>query len=133
MAKPNKSFFIGALVGGIVGSVTALLFAPKAGKELRKDIADGAQQVGESTKRIAGTVGETTTRIARQVGSGATELACKAKDKASDVIGSVRSWRIGRSDSDGNESGEQSGSNIQDNSLQVSVLTSSETTDENRA
>jgi len=133
MAKPNKSFLIGALVGGIVGSVSALLFAPKAGKELRKDIAVGAQQVGESTKKIAGTVGETTTRIAKQVGSGATQLASKAKGKASDVIGSVRSWRVGRSESDENESEELNESSLQGGSVQVSGLTSSESTDEDRA
>jgi len=132
MAKPNKSFLIGALVGGVVGSVTALLFAPKAGKELRKDIAVGAQQVGESTKKIAGTVGETTTRIAKQVGSGATQLASKAKGKATDVIGSVRNWRIGRTDNEEIES-DESDSSLQDDSVQVSGLTSSETTDEDRA
>lgn len=35
-----KSFLLGALIGGVVGTVTALLFAPKSGKELRRDIAD---------------------------------------------------------------------------------------------
>ncbi len=35
-----KGFFVGTLIGGIAGAVTALLLAPKSGKELRKDIAD---------------------------------------------------------------------------------------------
>ncbi|MCQ6560803.1 YtxH domain-containing protein [Paenibacillus mendelii] len=102
MANRNatKSFLFGALAGGIIGSVTALLLAPKPGRELRKDIADGAQQVGETTVRIAGQVGETTTRIAKQVGSGASQVAVKAKDTAGSVIGTVRSWRNGTSDED---------------------------------
>lgn len=35
-------FIFGLLVGGLVGSVVALLYAPKSGKDLRKDISDKA-------------------------------------------------------------------------------------------
>ncbi len=35
-----KSFILGALIGGTIGAITALLFAPKSGKELRRDITD---------------------------------------------------------------------------------------------
>ena len=35
-----KTFLLGALFGGVIGAATALLFAPKSGKELRRDIAD---------------------------------------------------------------------------------------------
>lgn len=34
----TKDFFVGALIGGIVGAMTALLLAPKSGKELRQNI-----------------------------------------------------------------------------------------------
>ncbi|UVI28224.1 YtxH domain-containing protein [Paenibacillus spongiae] len=102
MANRNstKSFLFGALAGGIIGSVTALLLAPKPGRELRQDIADGAQQVGETTVRIAGQVGETTSRIVKQVGSGASQAAVKAKDAAGSIIGTVRSWRGGADEED---------------------------------
>ncbi|TYP73915.1 YtxH domain-containing protein [Paenibacillus methanolicus] len=93
--KANKGFLYGLLAGGVVGSLTALLFAPKSGKELRQDIADGAQQVGEQTARIAGQVGESTTRLAKQVGSGASAIADKAKETTSNVIDSVRNWKRG--------------------------------------
>ncbi|MFN4984781.1 MAG: YtxH domain-containing protein [Ignavibacteria bacterium] len=36
----TKGFLVGAVVGGAVGAVLALLFAPKSGRELRRDIAD---------------------------------------------------------------------------------------------
>ncbi|MCX6161441.1 MAG: YtxH domain-containing protein [Ignavibacteriae bacterium] len=36
--KMAKGLMIGFLAGGIVGSVIALLYAPKSGKELRSDI-----------------------------------------------------------------------------------------------
>lgn len=35
-----RGFLVGALIGGAVGAVTALLFAPKSGRELRQDIAE---------------------------------------------------------------------------------------------
>ena len=33
-----KDFFIGFLAGGVIAGVTALLYAPKSGREFRKDI-----------------------------------------------------------------------------------------------
>ncbi len=36
----TKGFVFGAMIGGAVGALTALLLAPKSGKELRQDIAD---------------------------------------------------------------------------------------------
>ena len=36
----SKSFITGLLTGGLLGGVLALLFAPKSGKEFRKDISD---------------------------------------------------------------------------------------------
>lgn len=100
MAKNSgtKSFLLGALAGGIAGSLAALVLAPKSGRELRSDISNGARKVNSHTVRIAGQVGDKTTRIAKQVGSGATRLAVRAKDSADSMIGSVRSWRSGRSD-----------------------------------
>ncbi len=38
MSKDNKGFIKGALLGGLIGSVAALLFAPKSGKETQADI-----------------------------------------------------------------------------------------------
>ena len=34
-----KGFLLGAIVGGAVGALTALLFAPKPGKELRQELS----------------------------------------------------------------------------------------------
>ncbi|CAM4313740.1 YtxH domain-containing protein [Paenibacillus tarimensis] len=86
--NPLKNFLIGTAAGLAVGAVTALLFAPKAGKELRRDIADGTQQAYDSTRKVAGQVTESTAKIARQVGSQTASIAGKAKD----TIGSVNPW-----------------------------------------
>ena len=34
----SKGLLFGFLAGGVIGAVLALLYAPKSGKELRKDI-----------------------------------------------------------------------------------------------
>ncbi|EUJ29484.1 hypothetical protein PCORN_09942 [Listeria cornellensis FSL F6-0969] len=51
-----KDFLIGGLIGGIVGSVTALLLAPKSGKELRGDLnehVDVMKEKGSQWKDVA--------------------------------------------------------------------------------
>jgi gas vesicle protein len=89
--KQTKGFLLGAIAGGVVGSVTALLLAPKPGKELRQDISAGAQKVSDSTARVAGQVTDTTGRIARQIGDQAVQLADRTKQAATNVVTSVRS------------------------------------------
>lgn len=88
--KQTKGFFLGALAGGVVGSVAALLFAPKAGKELRQDISVQAHKVSDTTVKVAGQVTDTTGRIARQIGDQAVQIAGKTKQAASSVVSSVR-------------------------------------------
>lgn len=47
MNKESKGFLKGALVGGIVAGVSALLFAPKSGKETRQDIKKAAKTASD--------------------------------------------------------------------------------------
>jgi len=49
------SFFIGTLIGGIVGSALALLLAPSAGKDLRVQINDRAQGLAANIRNAADT------------------------------------------------------------------------------
>lgn len=82
MKEKNKSLLWGALIGSVVGSVTALLLAPKSGKELRQDIAEGARTIGTKTQEFAGKVSE----------QGVT-LIERVKDTAGNVISDIRGWR----------------------------------------
>ncbi len=91
--KKTKGYLLAALAGGIAGAVGALLFAPKSGKELRRDIADGASQVGEKTVQLAGQAKDGTVRLAHQIGHQTSHLAGKAKDSASQAIHNLRSWK----------------------------------------
>ncbi|MEK4349837.1 MULTISPECIES: YtxH domain-containing protein [unclassified Paenibacillus] len=81
MKKDTKGLLWGALVGSVVGSVTALLFAPKPGKELRKDIAEGT---AAGIEKVQG--------IAVQAGDKSVELYDKAKDSIGHVVHEVREW-----------------------------------------
>ncbi|MGP6139653.1 MULTISPECIES: YtxH domain-containing protein [unclassified Jeotgalibaca] len=40
MGKRDGGFVLGAIIGGAAAAITALLFAPKSGKELRQDITN---------------------------------------------------------------------------------------------
>lgn len=100
MAKYNRrnSFLLGAFAGSLIGSVTALLLAPKAGKELRRDISASTRQVTDRTVRAVASASDSTARVAKQVGSKAAVLTDKAKDTAGHVFGSISSWRGSRKD-----------------------------------
>ncbi|OCT11912.1 hypothetical protein A8709_29045 [Paenibacillus pectinilyticus] len=92
-AKKGKDLLIGAVVGGVVGAAAALLFAPKSGRELRSDIAEGAVAVTDKTVQLATTVGQKTQAAAKTVSTTTSELVGKAKDTAANVVETVRSWK----------------------------------------
>ncbi|WHX50827.1 YtxH domain-containing protein [Paenibacillus woosongensis] len=96
MSKGNKGWIWGAAIGTIVGSVTALLLAPKPGKELRKDIADGARQVGEKTGEIAGKVTEQSAHLAEIV-----------KETAGNLIHDIQAWRESKGEEESPDEGKE--------------------------
>jgi gas vesicle protein len=49
----NCTFFLGgALIGGVVGALAGILFAPKSGKELRSDLRKGGEEALGEAKRL---------------------------------------------------------------------------------
>lgn len=66
MSRDNlgKGILIGFLTGSVVGSIIALLYAPKTGKELRGDIREKTDELME----------------------GAEQYLSEAKEKAVDLI-----------------------------------------------
>ncbi|MFH2039321.1 MAG: YtxH domain-containing protein [Chloroflexota bacterium] len=48
------SFFIGVIMGGLVGATIALLFAPDSGTELRDQIRERAESLSTEIRRAAG-------------------------------------------------------------------------------
>jgi len=50
--KKRDKFIVGTVVGGAIGSIIALMFAPKSGKETRKDIRDSSQKLIQKTSEF---------------------------------------------------------------------------------
>lgn len=50
--EKNQGIIIGVLIGGLVGAATALLFAPKPGSELRKDLVQAYRDLEEKRSRL---------------------------------------------------------------------------------
>lgn len=53
------SFFIGAIVGSVLGGVAAVLSTPKSGRELRKDIKEESEKFYYDSKNKYGELSET--------------------------------------------------------------------------
>ncbi|RKN85419.1 YtxH domain-containing protein [Paenibacillus ginsengarvi] len=92
----GKDFLLGAIVGGVLGAVTALLLAPKSGKELRADLSEQAHLIGEKTHELAETVGGKTQVIAKQVSEHTGEWMQKAKEVVDSVSEEVKAWKDAR-------------------------------------
>lgn len=96
--KKGKDLLIGAIVGGLLGAATALLFAPKSGRELRIDITDNAKAVSDKTVQLANSVTQKTQEVAKSVSTTTSDFVGKAKDTATNVVDTVRSWKESKID-----------------------------------
>jgi gas vesicle protein len=61
----NNGFWQGILIGGAVATVSALLYAPKAGKHFRKKISDFFQTNNQSTATSSAPVNQTINSMAQ--------------------------------------------------------------------
>jgi gas vesicle protein len=73
------------LIGGGIGAVIALLFAPKSGEELRGDIADATRKGIDKSREAAQQLGERAGEYYESTRERAGELYNQAASKASDV------------------------------------------------
>jgi gas vesicle protein len=89
------------LIGGGIGAVIALLFAPKSGQELRGDLADAtrkgidksreaAQQLGERAGEYYETTRERAGEFYTQAATKASDIYSQASDKVSEVAQTAR-------------------------------------------
>lgn len=70
-----KEFMAGAIVGSLLGSVSALLLAPKPGKDLREDICEACDDFSERSHDLA----DRGRSFARSLGSQSQQWSCKAR------------------------------------------------------
>jgi gas vesicle protein len=69
------------LIGGGIGAILALLFAPKAGEEFRTDIADAARKGIDKTEDLASQLSETAQTVYAESKAKAGEIYDSAKQK----------------------------------------------------
>ena len=80
------SVLIGMVIGGLVGAVTMLLFAPQPGAKTRAELQDGAIKLRD---RTATTVNDTMTQVKSKANQLKIEMQIKAQDlgnKGQDLI-----------------------------------------------
>lgn len=83
------------LIGGGIGAIVALLFAPKSGHELRGDIADVTRKGIDRTRETASQVGAKAGDYYEVTRDRASNLYAAASNKAGDVADVARevAWR----------------------------------------
>jgi gas vesicle protein len=87
MSKRNLQGSWKALwIGGMVGATAALLFAPKSGKRLRRDLVRGAQDLRDTTSEWARDASYSTQKAVKQVSGYASEWSDLARGMARSVL-----------------------------------------------
>ena len=85
-SKFVKGLVIGALAGGILGAVMALLYAPKSGKELRADIKSKADDLMEGAEEYLHAAQTRAGEIVSEARKRSDLLITDAKKKADTLL-----------------------------------------------
>jgi gas vesicle protein len=81
----SKGLMIGFLTGGIVGAAIALLYAPKSGKELRKDIKNKADEYYDEAEKYLDVAKDKATEVMNEGKKKSEVIVADAKRKASEL------------------------------------------------
>src|SRR5258706_11151334 len=100
-----KGLFIGFIAGGVVGAITALLYAPKSGKELRSDIKRKAGDFAEDASEYVKSARAKTIDVINEGKNRSDQLVSDAKEKAEHILGSAEKVLTGIRERAGEESG----------------------------
>ena len=84
----NKLTYL--LIGGGIGAILALLFAPKSGQELRGDIAEATRKGIDRSREAAQQLGDRAGEYYEATRGRAAELYSQAADRVSEVAQSAR-------------------------------------------
>ncbi|BCB05298.1 YtxH domain-containing protein [Bacillus sp. KH172YL63] len=94
----SKDFIIGTLIGGIVGAATALLLAPKSGKDLRNDINEQAVVIKEKTGQWKDTAVEKGNELAAVAKEKSSALSKTVQEQSNNVVGKIKTYRSNNSE-----------------------------------
>jgi len=94
--KPPCHFFMGLLIGGALGALAGIFFAPKSGKELRSDIKEKGSEVLKDATGIYADAGKKAKKIIEEAKHQAEELKkdaerhlSEARQKAKEILAHV--------------------------------------------
>ena len=82
----TKLSYLYLLVGGGIGAILALLFAPKTGQEFRADIADTTRKGLDKTEEIAGQLSEKAQTVYEDTKTEVGEIYDSAKQKINSAV-----------------------------------------------
>src|SRR5262245_65446534 len=77
------------LIGGGIGAILALLFAPKSGHELRGDIADATRKGIDRSREAAQQLGDRASEYYEATHGRAAQLYAQAAERVSDAARTV--------------------------------------------
>jgi gas vesicle protein len=88
--KPQCYLFMGLLIGGALGALAGIFFAPKSGKELRSDIKEKGSEVLKDIKEIYADAGTKAKEIIGEVKHQAKDLKKEAEGTVETITGKVQ-------------------------------------------
>ena len=88
--NPQCHFCMGLLIGGVLGALAGIFFAPKSGKELRSDIKEKGNEFLKDTKKIYADAGTKAKEIIGEVKHQAKDLKKEAEDTGEKIAGKVQ-------------------------------------------
>jgi gas vesicle protein len=88
--NPQCHFCMGLLIGGVLGALASIFFAPKSGKELRSDIKEKGNEFLKDTKEIYADVGTKAKEMIGEVKHQAKDLKKEAEGTDEKIAGKVQ-------------------------------------------
>ncbi|MBI1806479.1 MAG: YtxH domain-containing protein [Ignavibacteria bacterium] len=100
-----KGLLIGFLAGSVIGAITALLYAPKSGKELRSDLKKKADDIATEAADYVKATREKTLDLVNQGKNRSEQLVTEAKEKAGHILDDAEKVLTGIRERTGSEAG----------------------------
>ena len=88
--KLQCHFCMGLLIGGVLGALAGIFFAPKSGKELRSDIKEKGSEVLKDTKEIYADANTKAKEIIGEVKHQAKDLKKETEGTDEKIAGKVQ-------------------------------------------
>jgi gas vesicle protein len=89
MAEKNGGFLKGLIIGGLIGAVLGILYAPKSGKEMREELAGKTDEFLSKAKEEYEKAVEKSRIISETAVKQLEELESSAKEKVEEVENKV--------------------------------------------